>query len=160
MNSQQTLEQFYLETAVLRAEHAARSGNGPFAAVVLTVTGYAYWGVNSVTELNDPTAHAEVMAIREASAAEGFDLTGAILFSSCEPCPMCLTAALWGRVDEIVWAASSAQAAAAGFDDAEFYRNVAHGVPGNRARRGSSLSEHAANAPFAAWSANGQRVNY
>lgn len=159
MTADLTLEEFYLPRTVVAAANAARSGHGPFAAVVVTANGLSFWGVNSVTKLNDPTAHAEVQAIREAAGSTGFDLSGAVLFSSCEPCPMCLTAAMWARIDEIVWAASSEQAAEAGFDDSEFYTNVAHGLPRERARRGRIDSTEAFR-PFAAWQANESRVAY
>ena len=79
-------------------------------------------GLNRVTANNDPTAHAEVTAIRAACARLGtFDLTGAAVYSSCEPCPMCLASALWARVATVYFAADRHDAAAAGFDDAVFY---------------------------------------
>lgn len=98
------------------------AGGGPFGAVVVTRDGRAFEGVNRVTRDNDPTAHAEVVAIREACRELGtFDLTGATLYASCEPCPMCLASALWARVDAVYFAADRNAAAAAGFDDATFY---------------------------------------
>ena len=91
-------------------------------------------GCNRVTSANDPTAHAEITAIRAACAALGsFLLEGCTLYTSCEPCPMCLAAAYWAHVDAIVYGASRADAAAAGFDDAFIYEEIA-----GRSRTGAS----------------------
>jgi guanine deaminase len=101
--------------------HQHNSG-GPFGAVLVTAEGQVFDGVNRVTATNDPTAHAEVTAIRNACSQLGtFDLTGATLYSSCEPCPMCLASALWARVGQVFFAADRHDAARAGFDDAVFY---------------------------------------
>ena len=112
----------YLEQAVDLATRNVGLGGGPFAAVVVTPDGRAHAGVNRVTRDNDPTAHAEVVAIRAAAAATAnFDLTGSVLYASCEPCPMCLASALWARIGHVYFAADRHGAAAAGFDDALFY---------------------------------------
>jgi guanine deaminase len=98
------------------------NSGGPFGAVIVTADGQTFDGVNRVTATNDPTAHAEVTAIRRACSELGtFDLTGAILYTSCEPCPMCLASALWARVGRVVFAADRHDAASVGFDDAVFY---------------------------------------
>lgn len=112
----------YLERAVnLAAENAAVDG-GPFGAFVVTADGREFPAVNHVTANNDPTAHAEVMAIRRACRELGtFNLSGAVLYTSCEPCPLCLSASLWARLDAVYFAADRQDAAAGGFDDAEFY---------------------------------------
>ena len=89
---------------------------------MVTADGRVHEGVNRVTRDNDPTAHAEVVAIRAAAAATAnFDLHGAVLYTSCEPCPLCLASALWARIDRVYFAADRHGAAAAGFDDAVFY---------------------------------------
>jgi tRNA(Arg) A34 adenosine deaminase TadA len=99
---------------------------GPFGAVVARNNEIIASGWNQVTTTNDPTAHAEVMAIRGAAARLGaFVLQGCVLYTSCEPCPMCLGAAYWARVDRIVFAGTRADAAAAGFDDEALYRELA-----------------------------------
>jgi guanine deaminase len=100
---------------------------GPFGALVATADGSVVAeGCNQVTSTNDPTAHAEITAIRAACATLGtFILAGHVLYTSCEPCPMCLAAAYWARLDGIVHAASRTDAAAGGFDDEFLYRELA-----------------------------------
>lgn len=112
----------WLAEAIALAEENVAAGGGPFGALVLRDGVVIGRGANRVTATNDPTAHAEVVAIREACGALGdFSLRGCVLVASCEPCPMCLTAALWSRVDEILYAADRHTAARAGFDDSVFY---------------------------------------
>lgn len=112
----------YLEHAVQLATWNVSQGGGPFGAVVVTPDGTVHEGVNRVTRDNDPTAHAEVVAIRAAAAATAnFDLGGSVLYASCEPCPLCLASALWARIGQVYFAADRHGAAAAGFDDALFY---------------------------------------
>ncbi|GHD12392.1 nucleoside deaminase [Zhihengliuella salsuginis] len=112
----------FLRTALELATSNVLNHGGPFGAVVVTADGRVFEGVNRVTATNDPTAHAEITAIRAACAArETFHLTGATLYTSCEPCPMCLGAALWARVDQVFYAADRHDAASVGFDDAAFY---------------------------------------
>jgi guanine deaminase len=121
------LDSLFLARAVaLSREHMQRGDGGPFGAVVVVDGKVVAEGWNQVTSTNDPTAHGEVVAIRRACTALGrFDLRGATLYTSCEPCPMCLTSALWARVDRIVYANTRDDAAAIGFDDAPFYDEVA-----------------------------------
>ena len=111
-----------LQRTIALATANVADGGGPFGAVVRLPGGELVEGVNRVTASNDPTAHAEVAAIREACArTRSPDLRGAVLYSSCEPCPMCLAAALWARLDLVVFAAGRGDAARAGFDDSAFY---------------------------------------
>ena len=121
MSTTVTAEQYLARSIRLATANVLNSG-GPFGAVIVTADGQAFDGVNRVTADNDPTAHAEVTAIRTACRELGtFDLTGAVLYSSCEPCPMCLSSALWARVHRVVFAADRHDAASVGFDDAVFY---------------------------------------
>lgn len=109
----------------LASEHMEAGHGGPFGAVVVRDGRILGQGWNQVTTTADPTAHAEVVAIRAACRILGdFRLTGSVLYASCEPCPMCLAAAWWARVDRIVFAGSRADAAAVGFDDAEIYAEI------------------------------------
>ena len=116
----------FLQMAIdLASEHMRSKEGGPFGAVIARGADILARGWNQVTSTNDPTAHAEMTAIRAAAAAAGsFQLRGCVLYTSCEPCPMCLGAAWWARVDRIVFAATRADAAAAGFDDAEIYQEL------------------------------------
>lgn len=111
-----------LQRAIVVAEENVAAGGGPFGAVLLMPDGRRFEAGNRVTLDNDPTAHAEVLVIRQACRELGtFDLSGARLFASCEPCPMCLAASLWARVSHVYFSADRHQAAEAGFDDAAFY---------------------------------------
>lgn len=145
---------------------SATSDGGPFAALVLDgATGEVVrTSTNRVTATTDPTAHAEVSAIRAAAAARGtVALTGLVLVSSCEPCPMCLASALWARLDTLVYLATRHDAAAAGFDDEVFH--TALGTPSPlpttlAGMRVLHLPHEHAQAPFAAWAANADRRAY
>ncbi|MGH9676507.1 MAG: nucleoside deaminase, partial [Candidatus Acidiferrum sp.] len=108
----------------LRNVHASKGG--PFAAIVVKEGAILAEGVNLVTETNDPTAHAELVAIREACRTLGdFQLTGCDLYTTCEPCPMCLGAIYWARPARVFYACTAADAAGAGFDDAFIYEELA-----------------------------------
>jgi tRNA(Arg) A34 adenosine deaminase TadA len=117
----------FLQRAIqLASEHMRAKDGGPFGALIVRENEIIATGWNKVTSSNDPTAHAEVVAIRGAAARLGsFVLQGCVLYTSCEPCPMCLAAAYWARLERIVFAGARADAAAAGFDDEELYRELA-----------------------------------
>lgn len=111
-----------LEQAIADATASVAAGGGPFAAVITRASRVVAVGQNRVTRDNDPTAHAEVVAIRAACGELGtFALRGCTLFTSCEPCPLCLAASLWARLDRVVFAADRHDAARAGFDDSTFH---------------------------------------
>ncbi|SKC51461.1 nucleoside deaminase [Krasilnikoviella flava] len=158
----------HLEKAVTLAVDSVANAGGPFGAVIVTRDGRVVEGNNRVTQDHDPTAHAEVTAIRRACAELGtHDLSGAVLYSSCEPCPMCLASALWARVDAVYFAADRHDAAAAGFDDAAFYDYFAgrlQELPGTRAGTGLMTVRHertaSAVAPFDAWRVLETRIDY
>ena len=117
----------FMRRAIALASDNVRSGRGgPFGAVVVRDGQIIGEGANSVVRANDPTAHAEVEAIRAACRALGtFTLKGAEIYASCEPCPMCLAAIYWARMDHIWFGNSSADAARIAFDDARLYREIA-----------------------------------
>lgn len=149
----ESVEEFMNLAATLAVQNV-KSNGGPFGAIVVTANGNVYNGVNRVTDDNDPTAHAEVSAIRNACRGEGtFDLTGATIYSSCEPCPMCLGACLWARIDNIFFGADRYEAAKAGFDDAAFYELMAN--PPTR-----QIITEVKNAPFEEWEKKSNRTNY
>jgi guanine deaminase len=153
-----------LARAVDLAVESVGRGGGPFGAVVARAESGVLVpvaeGANQVTATNDPTAHAEVVALRNAGAVLGtFDLAGCVLLASCEPCPMCLTAGLWARVDAMWFAASRDDAASAGFDDLAFYEAME--TPREQwAVPVRSLDLATKVAPFDAWSATADRVEY
>ncbi|WP_166846030.1 nucleoside deaminase [Isoptericola sp. BMS4] len=156
----------HLEKAVTLAVDSVANAGGPFGAVIVTRDGRVVEGNNRVTQDHDPTAHAEVTAIRRACAELGtFDLSGAVLYSSCEPCPMCLASALWARVEAVYFAADRYDAADAGFDDAAFYDFFAArlgNAPGTGAEIMTVRHERtpSAVAPFDAWRVLESRITY
>jgi len=135
----------------LAAQHMRARDGGPFGAVITRGTEIIARGWNKVSSANDPTAHAEVCAIRAAAAAAGsFVLRGCVLYTSCEPCPMCLGAAYWARLDRIVFAATRADAAAAGFDDAEIYEEISRPLTSRKLPMQEALRDQAV-AVFSEW---------
>jgi guanine deaminase len=114
--------EFLRRAIALATENVLGAKGGPFGAVIVREGRIVGEGANAVTAMNDPTAHAEVNAIRAACRALGtFALEGCELYTSCEPCPMCLAASYWARLDAIYYGCSAADAARAGFDDAFLY---------------------------------------
>jgi len=112
------MDERFLREAIALAEASINEGGGPFGAVVVRNGAIIGRGTNRVTRENDPTAHAEVQAIREACRHIGdFQLQGCEIYVNCEPCPMCLSAAYWARLEAVYYAATAEDAAAAGFDD-------------------------------------------
>jgi tRNA(Arg) A34 adenosine deaminase TadA len=120
----------FLSRAIALGAETMRAGRGgPFGAVVVEAGIVIGEGANRVIETCDPTAHAEVLAIRAACARKGtFSLTGTTIYASSEPCPMCLAAIYWARIDSIVFSSGRKDAARAGFDDAVFYEEL-HRAP-------------------------------
>lgn len=153
----------YLSRAVALATDNVRNAGGPFGAIVVSADGQVFEGVNRVTANLDPSAHAEVTAIRNACQGLGtFDLTGATLYTSCEPCPMCLATSLWARIDRVYFAADRDDAADAGFDDAVFYKYF-EGTAADREIMPVGpveLDPVERVAPFTEWSANTSRIDY
>ena len=144
----------------LAVENVNSGKGGPFAAVVVKDGRIVGEGANAVTYLNDPTAHGEIMAIRAACKnLQSFDLTGCEIYTSCEPCPMCLVASYWARLDRIHYGAWAADAAAAGFDDAFFTTNCAN-RPMLAAFRSISLMREQSAAPFRAWKEKTDKIPY
>jgi guanine deaminase len=116
----------FIAAAFKMRDDAVKAGDQAYGAVVVKDGRIVGEGVNRVVPTGDPTAHAEIVAIRAACEATGSHvLDGAVLYTSCEPCPMCLGAAWWARVKEIVYANNRADAAAIGFDDDAIYQEVA-----------------------------------
>ncbi len=124
--SEHIAEPRFMEQAIQLATENVLSGRGgPFGAVIVKEGKVIATGANCVTATNDPTAHAEVTAIRNACQALGtYKLDGCEVYTSCEPCPMCLAAIYWSRCDAIYYGNSAADAAKVGFDDALFYEEL------------------------------------
>ncbi|NKX49868.1 nucleoside deaminase [Arthrobacter deserti] len=150
----------YLAQAVALAVRSVGSAGGPFGALVVAPDGRVFEGTNRVTATNDPTAHAEVVAIRRACSELGsFELSGCVLYSSCEPCPLCLSAALWARLDRVYYAADRHDAARAGFDDAAFHDYIRGG--GNASLLPVEQVEvPGSGEPFRSWAALATRTEY
>ncbi len=141
----------FMREAIRLSQDSVESGGGPFGAVVVHGDDIIGRGRNSVTLLNDPTAHAEIIAIRQACESLGsFSLHGCELFTSCEPCPMCLGAILWARLDRVWYANTRADAAAIGFDDSAFYEEFLKPAEERRIPMTPLLREEA-RAAFDAW---------
>src|ERR1700691_5806618 len=152
--------EFLRRTIVLAIQNVDSGGGGPFAAVIVRGGKIVGEGVNTVTAGNDPTAHGEVNAIRAACKALGtFTLAGCELYTSCEPCPMCLAASYWARLDAIFYGASAADAARSGFDDAFLYEEFRKGQTA-RSLPAPQLLASEAWAAFAAWIASASKVEY
>ena len=150
----------FLALAVAEATRSASTAGGPFGALVVKDGVVLATGSNRVTLDLDPTAHAEVVAIRAAChALSDFALRGCTLYASCEPCPLCLSASYWARLDAIYFAASRDDAARAGFDDAFLYGELDKS-PAERALPVRRIDTTGAQEPFEAWSRNAQRVEY
>jgi guanine deaminase len=151
----------FLRRAILLAIRNVESGaGGPFAAVIVRDGEIVGEGVNTVTAANDPTAHGEVNAIRSAcKALSSFSLAGCELYTSCEPCPMCLAACYWARLDAIYYGASAADAARAGFDDAFLYEEFRKEQP-ERSLPATQLLGDEAWAGFQAWIDSSSKIEY
>jgi tRNA(Arg) A34 adenosine deaminase TadA len=152
--------EFLRRAIALATQNAVSGAGGPFGAVIVRDGKIVGEGVNTVTATHDPTAHGEVNAIRAAAKALGtFTLAGCELYTSCEPCPMCLAASYWARIDAIYYGANAADAARAGFDDAFLYDEMRKDV-GARMLPATQLLGDEAWASFAAWLAVPNRVEY
>jgi tRNA(Arg) A34 adenosine deaminase TadA len=144
----------------LSCENVLAGRGGPFAALVVCGGKILSEGTNLVTSTNDPTAHAEVVAIRRACAKLGsFQLHGCEVFSSCEPCPMCLGAIYWARPARVYFGNTRADAAAIGFDDSLIYEELALPLPARRIPIVPLLREEALTA-FHAWQEKADRIHY
>ncbi len=155
------LDTRFLREAIRLSRTRMRQGRGgPFGAVVARDGVLVARGWNAVTSSLDPTAHAEVVAIRRACRKlDAFRLDGCILYSSCEPCPMCLAATYWARVERLVYAATRDDAARAGFDDALIYREVPL-APEARSLHTDHLLRPEAITVLEEWLAKPDRVRY
>jgi guanine deaminase len=152
--------EFLARAVALSREHMQAGEGGPFGAVIVRHGKILAEGWNQVTSANDPTAHAEIVAIRRAcQAVDTFALEGAVLYASCEPCPMCLAAAYWARISRVVYANTREQAAAIGFDDAFIYGEMPK-TPAERILPMQHLPTDEAEAVFHDWMRKADRIAY
>ena len=151
----------FMERAIeLATENVTSGRGGPFGAVIVRDGKIVGSGANLVTATNDPTAHGEIVAIRDACAAlETFRLTGCHIYTSCEPCPMCLAAIYWARCDAIFYGSCAADAAAAGFDDAFLYAELKRPIDQRKIPTVNLLRQQAISS-FDAWRAQAGRIDY
>lgn len=150
----------FLQTAVAAAQRSAGGGGGPFGALIVKDGRIIAKANNTVTCKNDPTAHAEINAIRKAcKKLKTFQLKGCVIYASAEPCPMCLGAIYWARPKALYYAAPKKLAAKAGFDDSFIYKEIAAGES-KRKIKTFRLPLKNENAPFEAWLSKKDKVHY
>src|SRR5271170_7573955 len=149
-----------MRRAIALSNEMLERGGGPFGAIIVKDGAIVAEGANRVTVTHDPTAHAEVVAIRTACAKLGsFTLAGCEIYTTCEPCPMCLAAIYWARLDRIYYANDRTDAARIGFDDDFLYREIP--LPLEKRQIGMiRLLEDEARATFAAWESKPDKVRY
>lgn len=155
MNSEQ-----YMREAISMATENVANGGGPFGAIIVKDGKVIGRGVNRVTPNCDPTAHAEVNAIRDAACNIGdFDLSGSEIYTSCEPCPMCLGAIYWAHISKIFYGNTQSDAAAIDFDDSFIYRQIEKPAA-ERAIPQQQMLANEAIETFKAWSAKTDKTEY
>jgi tRNA(Arg) A34 adenosine deaminase TadA len=152
--------EFMRRAIALALENVRTAQGGPFGALVVKEGRVLAEGANRVTATHDPTAHAEIVAIREACRVLGdFQLSGCDLYTTCEPCPMCLGAIYWARPARVFYACLAADAAAAGFDDAFIYEELKH-PPGQRRLPMEQLLRNEALEIFSQWNRQENKTPY
>lgn len=160
MKEEQQHDKFMRLAIAMSEKNVLESLGGPFGAVVVKDGKIIAKSGNKVTTTNDPTAHAEVSAIRMAcKKLQTFDLSGCVIYTSCEPCPMCLSAIYWARIEVIYYANTKTDAAAIGFDDQFIYEEIAkpmhlRKVPVNQLLRNEAL------AAFKLWDGSAMKIDY
>jgi tRNA(Arg) A34 adenosine deaminase TadA len=153
-------EKFMQRATAIALDRMRANAGGPFGCVIVRGDEIVAEGWNEVTSTNDPSAHAEVVAIRRACAKlKTFNLPDCDIYASCEPCPMCLGAIYWTRFRHIYYANTRAEAAAIGFDDDHIYREI--GIdPAARSIPATQLRPPGTDVPFAEWMKKADKVRY
>ena len=152
--------QYFLQQAIELATRSAQSDGGPFGAVIVQQSRVIAEAHNLVTKNCDPTAHAEIIAIRAACKSLGtHQLDDCVIYASCEPCPMCMSAIYWARIPALIYAASAADAAEAGFDDQFIYDELKKPYADRRISI-QQLERESAQQSFDAWKNNQKRTEY
>jgi len=154
------IEKKFMRKAIELSLNNIKKGGGPFGAVILKDGKIIATGVNRVTANNDPTAHAEINAIRKAAAKlKNFDLSGCEIYTSCEPCPMCLGAIYWAHIDKMYFANTKVDAQNAGFDDSFIYEEI-NLKPEDRKLKLQQLLREEAIAAFETWKNTTNKTEY
>lgn len=149
-----------MQRAIELAENSVKNNGGPFGAVIVKNGEVVAEGANRVTLNNDPTAHAEVTAIRKAcEVLNTFELNGCEIYTSCEPCPMCLSAIYWARIDRIYYGCSKDDAKNIGFDDSFIYEQIDL-KPEQRSIPSSQVLQQEALSAFRMWEQKGDKIEY
>lgn len=160
MKTEHNLQHDYMQKAIELAKRSVEKGGGPFGAVIVKDGTIVAQGHNCVTLDNDPTAHAEVSTIRKAcKTLNTFDLSGCEIYTSCEPCPMCLSAIYWARIDKIYYGCTKEDAKDIGFDDSFIYDQIDL-KPEKRSIPSVHLMRDEALAAFRLWDENDNRIEY
>lgn len=153
-------QRFMQVSMELALEGMKKKGHGPFGAVVVKGSEIIGFGTNQVTSTLDPTAHAEICAIRDASIRlKDFSLKGCEIYTSCEPCPMCLGAIYWARLDKIYYGATRVDAAKVNFDDHHFYEELKK-IPSERIIPMVQMMRTECMKLFDAWETLGEKISY
>ncbi len=152
---------YFMRRAIALSLDMMRAGRGgPFGAIVVKDNQIIGEGYNKVTSTQDPTAHAEIVAIREACRTLGsFSLSGCEIYTSCEPCPMCLSAIYWARLERLYFANTRTEAAAIGFDDEKIYKEIGKPLADQRIPTTQLLAEEGT-AAFREWEDKADKVPY
>jgi guanine deaminase len=161
MPTQETIDRKFIQQSIRMAvENVKQQQGGPFAAIIVKNNEIIATGTNVVTTTDDPTAHAEISAIRAAcKKLHTFELEDCTIYSSCEPCPMCLGAIYWAHLSRLVFAADKKQAAEAGFDDDFIYKEIDLTYEKRKLITSQILTEEG-EAPFEAWRNNDLKITY
>lgn len=150
----------FMRRAIELSRASVKNGGGPFGALVVKDGQIIAEGSNCVTKQHDPTAHAEIVAIREAaSRLNTFDLAGCVIYSSCEPCPMCLGAIYWAHLDKLFYGNTKTDAHDIGFDDSFIYRELDL-TPDKRQLPMSQMLADEAILAFREWSEKPDKTEY
>jgi len=160
MKKQQDVHTKFMKKAITLAKQSIAKGGGPFGAVIVKDNEVVAQGNNCVTLNNDPTAHAEVSAIRKAcKKLNTFDLSGCEIYTSCEPCPMCLSAIYWSHIDKIYYGCTKTDAKNIGFDDSFIYDQI-NLKPEKRSIPAKNILQDQAIEAFRLWEEKDDKIEY
>ncbi|MGI6291118.1 MAG: nucleoside deaminase [Bacteroidales bacterium] len=162
MSTKENRDKKFLQQAIdLAVENVKKGKGGPFGAIIVKNNKIIAKGTNVVTSKNDPSAHAEISAIRAAcKKLKTFHLKDCTIYSSCEPCPMCLGAIYWAHLERLVFAADKKQAAEAGFDDDFIYKELNLSYSKRKIPTLRYDMEEESKEPFMAWLNNENKIKY